>query len=115
MMPAAWMKGHLSYHGPSEPDEYEVECYAGSDPPDNQPGWTPLYAKEEWCPIETAPPEEEVLVWLRGNRTDHFNERAMVCKHDGYSGWCFPGIGGLKASHWMPAPSAPSEAVKQDG
>jgi hypothetical protein len=62
----------------------------------------------EWYPIETAPPDEEVIVWLRGNRGDQFNERAMVCKHDGYSGWCFPGIGGLKASHWMPAPPSPS-------
>jgi hypothetical protein len=73
-----------------------------------------LAASREWQPISTAPKDHtDVLVWLRGNRAEQFNERAMVCRHDGYSGWCIPGVGGLSASHWMAAPSAPDAAVKQ--
>ena len=61
-----------------------------------------------WQPIDTAPKDgTEILAWLSGNRTDQFNNRAMVVRHDGYSGWNFPGVGGLKASHWMPAQTAP--------
>jgi plastocyanin len=70
--------------------------------------------RKEWQSIQTAPKDQtDVLVWLRGNRSEQFNERAMVCRHDGYSGWCIPGVGGLSASHWMAAPCAPDAAVKQ--
>jgi hypothetical protein len=72
-----------------------------------------LAASREWQPIESAPKDHtDVLVWLRGNRSEQFNERAMVCRHDGYSGWCIPGVGGLSASHWMAAPTGPDTRGK---
>ncbi len=65
----------------------------------------------KWLPIATAPKEtSEVLLWLAGNRTDQFNDRMVVGRHDGYSGWSIPGIGGLNASHWMPLPDFPPDA-----
>lgn len=84
------------------------------------PSWAPWRAEQPsptsegpWQPIESAPKDHtDVLVWLRGNRTGQLNERAMVCRHDGYSGWSIPGIGGLAASHWMVAPTAPDTEGK---
>jgi hypothetical protein len=70
--------------------------------------------RKEWQPIQTAPKDHtDVLVWLRGNRSEQFNERSMVCRHDGYSGWCIPGVGGLSASHWMASPSSPDTKAGQ--
>jgi hypothetical protein len=68
-----------------------------------------------WLPIGMAPRDgTEVLAWLAGNRTDQFNNRAMVVKHDGYSGWSFPGVGGLNATHWMPVPLSPAGSPLSD-
>jgi hypothetical protein len=61
-----------------------------------------------WQPIASAPKDRtDVLVWLDGNRGEQLNGRAMVCRYDGYSGWCIPGVGGLNATHWMPSPERP--------
>lgn len=35
----AWMKGYGPDH---HSGEYDIECYAGEDPPDNSTGWVPL-------------------------------------------------------------------------
>src|SRR3990167_4540063 len=43
----AWMKGHHQPSTPYGPDEYDVECYAGSEPPDGSPGWIPLYTNPQ--------------------------------------------------------------------
>lgn len=73
-------------------------------------------AKERltWRPIATAPKETcEVLLWLTGNRSDQFNDRMVVGRHDVVTGWSIPGTGGLNASHWMPLPeTAPSQSAK---
>lgn len=54
--PTAWMKGHVSHLGPSGPDEYDVECVYGDDPPPGD-GWTPLYRHPPQKPAhEREPP-----------------------------------------------------------
>lgn len=40
--PTAWMKGHVSQIGSNGPDEYDVDCVYGDDPPEGS-GWIPLY------------------------------------------------------------------------
>lgn len=42
--PTAWMRGHRSY-SPGEPDDYDVECVYGDDPPDDSGKWIPLYRR----------------------------------------------------------------------
>jgi hypothetical protein len=42
--PTAWMRGHRSY-SPGEPDDYDVECVYGDDPPDDSGKWIPLYSR----------------------------------------------------------------------
>jgi hypothetical protein len=67
---------------------------------------------DEWYPIDTMafplPVAAPRLVWLRGNRDQQWNERAIVGTIDGLTTkltgkvhWSIPGVGGLKASHWM--------------
>jgi hypothetical protein len=46
LLPSAWMKVHaLPSTVDQPPGELEIECYAGDDPPDDQPGWIPLYRR----------------------------------------------------------------------
>lgn len=45
IVPSAWMRGVTSPGGPWGPAEHDVECYAGDEPPDNNPEWIPLYRK----------------------------------------------------------------------
>lgn len=68
-------------------------------------------------PIETAPRDRWILVWLRGNKSfgeysEQFNERWVSAKWTGednrWAGWSYPGVGGLLASHWAPLPPAPT-------
>lgn len=40
--PTAWMKGFVSHNGPNGPDEHDVDCVYGDDPPEGD-GWIPLY------------------------------------------------------------------------
>lgn len=42
-IPVAWMRGHRM-HTP-DGDDYDVECYYGSDPPDDKK-WVPLYREQ---------------------------------------------------------------------
>jgi hypothetical protein len=42
--PCAWMKGFVSPGTADNPTEYDVECYAGEDPPEGD-GWIPLYRR----------------------------------------------------------------------
>lgn len=118
MMPVAWIKGHRSYSGPSEPDEYDEECYAGSDPPDNEPGWTPLYPKTEWQPIETAP-KDGTDIDVIGK--DHNGQWKRWCDaywfrdYEDHGEWRGPWSDGFespipgrfKPTHWMPVPEVP--------
>jgi hypothetical protein len=50
--PTAWMRGHRSY-SPGEPDDYDVECVYGDDPPDDSGKWIPLYRRpaKPPCPV----------------------------------------------------------------
>ena len=46
LLPSAWMKVHRVPSTPDQaPGELDIECYAGDDPPDNEPGWIPLYRR----------------------------------------------------------------------
>lgn len=47
--PTAWMRGHRSY-SPGEPDDYDVECVYGDDPPDDSGQWIPLYRRPSQPP-----------------------------------------------------------------
>lgn len=53
--PKAWMKGYVSHLGPSGPDEHDVDCVYGSDPPEGE-GWQPLFGGRVYPSygIETA-------------------------------------------------------------
>ena len=69
LLPSAWMKVHRVPSTPDQaPGELDIECYAGDDPPDNEPGWIPLYrrAADETTaapnvPHKEAPPEAVIL------------------------------------------------------
>ena len=51
LIPSAWMRFARIASTPDQPPgEYDVECYAGDDPPeDGNKGWIPLYRRSEGC------------------------------------------------------------------
>lgn len=73
----------------------------------------------EWQPIATAPKDVAVLVW------DGYRNGAGVAEWvDGYGCWCwaqaaasdeYPANGPIKATHWMPLPSPPSDRSDGEG
>lgn len=72
-----------------------------------------------WQPIENAPTDgTRILAWLKGcNRGFDYGDmlvvRADQTMNSVYKGerfWSIPGVGGLKASHWMPLPDSPSHS-----
>lgn len=70
-----------------------------------------LRANQEWRPIKTAPIGELILVWLSepirdGGKLTHVNTEIW----DGKKLFAEK-IFGYKATHWMPLPQAPKEAV----
>lgn len=52
--PTAWMRGHRNYR-PGEPDDYDVECVYGDEPPDGSGKWVPLYRSPTEPPKESHP------------------------------------------------------------
>lgn len=72
-----------------------------------------------WQPIETAPIDgTPILAWVKGCNKHHDYGDTLVVRADqtmnqiymdrgGERFWGFPGVGGLRASHWMPIPEPP--------
>lgn len=42
--PRAWIRG-VTHMTPGEPMEYDEECCAGDEPPDDNPDWQPLWTR----------------------------------------------------------------------
>lgn len=99
-VPTAWMCGHRNY-SPGEPDDYDVECVYGDDPPDDSGNWIPLYRRPAFpagqfiCPhgkdvrhIECAqcsppPPgallDDETIVWKCGCGWINLDRESPFC------------------------------------
>lgn len=74
--PTAWMRGHRSY-SPGEPDDYDVECVYGDDPPDDSGKWIPLYRRPAQSQSSDACPKGGTHEWVY--RRGHANSFCDKC------------------------------------
>ncbi len=74
------MKGFRTAGTPDGPEEWSVECYYGDEPPDNSPGWQPLYSVPAVPAIVTKALDQAVIAFKNRDQTEHEVIVLAMCK-----------------------------------